>query len=76
MITLLLSMQALHAEDDNKKVDIFPRVTKQFGQVVKVKVTFVAKPNTYWAQNIVKASCYAKIIEVNGNKLDKPVVME
>jgi len=77
MTLCLLAVQAKAEEQPSKeKEGIFPKVTQRFGQVVKVKVTFVEKPRTYWAQNIAKKSAYAKIIEVNGKKLEQPVVME
>ncbi|GAA5496334.1 hypothetical protein Rhal01_02517 [Rubritalea halochordaticola] len=79
LITPLLALSILTAYADEttpEKKGIIPAVSQQFGQVIEVKVVFVEKPNTYYAQNMVKASCYAKILEVNGKKLEQPVVLE
>jgi hypothetical protein len=41
-----------------------------------VTAEFVVKPNTYYAQNIVKAPFFLRVISVGGRALKEPVVIE
>ena len=58
------------------KESLTPKLSDQFGEVFNVTIEFVEKPNTYYAQNIVKAKWFAKVKAVNGKALEKPIVME
>lgn len=58
------------------KESISPMVGEKFGAVMTLEVEFVDKPNTYWAQNVVKEPWLAKVISVNNVKLGEPVVIE
>lgn len=55
---------------------IKPRVGPSFGEVFVATVEFVAKENSYIEQNIVKEPWLAKVISVNGVKLETPIVIE
>src|SRR4051794_28504851 len=48
-----------------------PRVAKEFGKPIVVKAEFVAKPNTYYHQNIVKEPFILKVIAVDGQRLEQ-----
>ena len=47
-----------------------------FGQVCTLRGEFVDKPRTYYAQNVSQAEYYLKIIEINGQALSEPLVVE
>ena len=58
------------------KESLSPKFSEEFGEVIEITVEFVEKPNTYYAQNIVKAKWFAKVKAVNGKPLKEPIVME
>ena len=58
------------------KEGLSPKFSDKFGEVIDITVEFVEKPNTYYAQNIVKAKWFAKVKAVNGKPLKKPILME
>lgn len=53
-----------------------PLVAGEFGNPVAVTAEFVAKPNTYYAQNIVKEPFLLRVISVDGRALKDVVVIE
>lgn len=53
-----------------------PLVGPSFGEVFVARVEFVEKENTYIEQNIIKEPWLAKVISVNGLKLEEPIVIE
>lgn len=55
---------------------IRPRVAAEFGQPVTVQAEFVAKSETYYAQNLVPEPYALKVIAVNGRSLKEPVLIE
>ncbi len=55
---------------------IRPVVAPAFGVPVVVTAEFVAKPNTYYAQNIVAEPFFLKVVSVDGRVLPAAVVIE
>lgn len=53
-----------------------PCVASEFGKPVTVEVEFVAKPNTYYAQNVIAEPYALRVIAVNGRELGKPLLIE
>ncbi len=53
-----------------------PKLSGDFGEVFNVTIEFVEKPRTYYAQRIVKAEWFAKVMAVNGKDLKVPIIME
>lgn len=53
-----------------------PRVAPAFGTIIKIEARFVAKAQTYHAQNIVKEPFALEVTTVNGKALPKPIQIE
>ena len=53
-----------------------PVVATEFGKPVMVTAEFVAKANTYYAQNLVPEAYTLKVIAVNGQRLKEAVLIE
>jgi len=53
-----------------------PRVAIEFGKPVVVTAEFVARTNTYYAQNVVGEPFTLRVIFVNGQKLSEAVLIE
>ena len=54
---------------------IEPRVGDEFGKVMSLEIEFVDKARTYFDQNIRKEQWAARVLAVDGKKLDKPITM-
>lgn len=64
------------AGESQAKQSLTPKFTKNFGDVFDATIEFVEKPNTYYAQNLIKMECYAKVVAVDGKALAEPVLIE
>ena len=53
-----------------------PVVATEFGKPVVVTAEFVAKSNTYYAQNLVPEAFTLKVIAVDGRRLKEAVLIE
>ena len=53
-----------------------PSVAASFGKQVVVHAEFVAKPNTYYAQNLVSEPYTLRVLAVDGLELREPVLIE
>ena len=53
-----------------------PMATTEFGKPIVVTAEFVAKPNTYYSQNLVLEPFSLKVISVDGQKLKEEVLIE
>ena len=76
MKTISFALALLIGTVSGKDQVIRPLVGPSFGQVCVVEVEFVEKENSYIEQNIIKEPWLAKVITVNGQKLESPVVIE
>jgi len=75
ILRMLFSIAAFTTNTFAQEV-LRPIVAKQFGNPVTIQGKFVAKPNTYYAQNLVKESFILEVSTVDGAKLEKPVLIE
>jgi hypothetical protein len=76
MKNLLFALTLLIGPVFGKDEVIKPLVGSSFGEVFVAKVEFVEKGASYIEQNLIKQPWLAKVISVNGQTLDKPVVIE
>ncbi len=53
-----------------------PIVSSEFGKPVTVQAEFVAKPNSYYSQNIVDKPYLLRVVAVDGKNLKDPVLIE
>lgn len=55
---------------------IKPFLGETFGQVLRLEIEFVEKPNCYYEQNIIEEPFMAKVLSVNGKKLKPPISIQ
>jgi hypothetical protein len=55
---------------------VLPSVAPEFGKQVTVQAEFVAKSNTYYAQNLVSEPYVLRVVSVDGRHLPEPVLIE
>jgi len=53
-----------------------PSVASEFGKQITVQAEFVAKMNTYYAQNLVSEPYMLRVVAVDGRQLQQPVLIE
>ncbi|MFC7336576.1 hypothetical protein ACFQY0_05250 [Haloferula chungangensis] len=59
-----------------EKQVIEPMLGDKFGVAMVVELEFVEKPDTYFAQRIIKTEWMAKVISLDGKALKVPVEIE
>ena len=53
-----------------------PSVASEFGKQITVQAEFVAKSNTYYAQNLVSEPYVLRVVSVDGRQLQQSVLIE
>jgi hypothetical protein len=76
VLTLLILNLAALAATTYAQEAIRPVVASEFGKPITIRAEFVAKPNTYYDQNIVSEPYSLKVVEVEGRELKQPVLIE
>lgn len=73
MILLCLALP-IHALAERQVLS--PAVAERFGEIVEIEAVFVAKPNTYHAQNMVDEPYFLRVERISGKAVDPPVTIE
>ncbi len=77
-IFVLLAIAIIMSLTSNavSKQKIEPLLGSRFGELLTVEGRFIEKPNTYFAQNVIKQPYLFMITAVNGKPLSKPIAIE
>ncbi len=74
-LLLLFALVAVNTPVRAQEV-VRPEVAREFGKPFTVRAEFVAKPPTYYDQNVVMEPYALKVISVDGRELKQPVLIE
>jgi hypothetical protein len=76
-LACFIAFSFVYAKNTSEKGDCIKSIVGiKFGEIFTVQGEFIDKPNTYYAQNISKSTYWLKIVEINGKKLDGPMIVE